>query len=252
MVWSPLTAGALGASVGQTGQPSRADDLTPRRVKFKNAGRCVPWLCAAAVLVLAPATGRAQSPDPDPAPAAQGPRPDPAPQAPATSPPPPATPAPVSRAPAPAPTSVPAPPPAGRPRTTPPTIARPAPRAARPAHRAKRKPARRHASRAHPVERRAPKSAAASSPPAPQRPYARESGIASTGAVTAARAGSTGGGSADTRLILQIGMLFSLVYVAFLCVWFRATRHLRVDGAESAFALAARQTRAWWERAFAG
>ena len=47
-------------------------------------------------------------------------------------------------------------------------------------------------------------------------------------------------------------MLFSLVYVAFLCVWFRATRHLRVDGAESAFALAGRRTRAWWERAFAG
>ena len=102
------------------------------------------------------------------------------------------------------------------------------------------------------MERRDPKPAAASSPPAPQRPYARESGIAATGAVTAAAAGSAGGGSADTRLILQLGMLFSLVYVAFLCVWFRATRHLRVDGAESAFALAGRRTRAWWERAFAG
>jgi hypothetical protein len=61
-----------------------------------------------------------------------------------------------------------------------------------------------------------------------------------------------GGGSADTRLILQLGMLFSLVYVAFLCVWFRATRHLRADGAESAFALMGTRMRAWWEQASAG
>ena len=61
-----------------------------------------------------------------------------------------------------------------------------------------------------------------------------------------------GGGSADTRLILQLGMLFSLLYVAFLCVWFRATRHLRADGAESVVALVGRRMREWWERAFAG
>jgi hypothetical protein len=90
-------------------------------------------------------------------------------------------------------------------------------------------------------------------PPAyPQRPYARESGVAVTRAEIEAPAGSAGKGSADTRLILQIGMLFSLVYVGFLLVWFRATRHLRVDGAESAFALARRRSRAWWENAFAG
>jgi hypothetical protein len=51
---------------------------------------------------------------------------------------------------------------------------------------------------------------------------------------------------------MQLGMLFSLVYVAFLCVWFRATRHLRTDGGEPAFALARRRARAWWENAFAG
>jgi hypothetical protein len=61
-----------------------------------------------------------------------------------------------------------------------------------------------------------------------------------------------GGGSADTRLILQLGMLFSLLYVAFLCVWFRATRHLRADGAEPVVALVSRRMREWWERAFAG
>ncbi len=95
-----------------------------------------------------------------------------------------------------------------------------------------------------------PKPAAASSPPYPQRPYARESGVAATGGI--ATPAETGGGSADTRLIMQLGMLFSLVYVAFLCVWFRATRHLRADGAESAFALMGRRVRAWWEHAFAG
>src|SRR4029453_16321766 len=68
----------------------------------------------------------------------------------------------------------------------------------------------------------------------------------------AAPADPAGGGSADTRLIMQLGMLFSLVYVAFLCIWFRATRHLRTDDAESAIALARRRVRAWWENAFAG
>jgi len=101
------------------------------------------------------------------------------------------------------------------------------------------------------VKHSKPKPAAASSPPYPRRPYARESGVAVTGAI-ATPAETGGGGSADTRLILQLGMLFSLVYVAFLCVWFRATRHLRADGAESAFALMGRRVRAWWEHAFAG
>ncbi|HEX6010824.1 MAG TPA: hypothetical protein VFY87_03270 [Geminicoccaceae bacterium] len=47
-------------------------------------------------------------------------------------------------------------------------------------------------------------------------------------------------------------MLFSLLYVAFLCVWFRATRHLRADGAEPAVALFVRRVRERWEGAFAG
>jgi hypothetical protein len=102
------------------------------------------------------------------------------------------------------------------------------------------------------VKRRELKSAAAPSPPYPQRPYARESGVAATGAVVTAAPETGRGGSADTRLILQLGMLFSLLYVVFLCVWFRATRHLRADGAEPVVALAGRRVREWWERAFAG
>ncbi len=103
------------------------------------------------------------------------------------------------------------------------------------------------------MKRSKPEPAAATSPPYPQRPYARESGLAASGAASVEPAATGGGGgSADTRLILQLGMLFSLVYVAFLCVWFRATRHLRADGAESVLALMRRRTHAWWEKAFAG
>ena len=102
------------------------------------------------------------------------------------------------------------------------------------------------------MKQREPLSAAAPSPPNPLRPYARESGLSATGAVVKAAPEAGGGGSADTRLILQLGMLFSLLYVAFLCVWFRATRHLRADGAESVVALVGRRMREWWERAFAG
>ena len=219
-------------------------------------------MCVVAVLAFAPATGRAQSPDPDPAPASQGPRPDPAPQAPAASAPRRPRPRPRRRL---------------RYRAHPPRHRRwrrrrdghlgargraahdhasdRAAGASRRAACAARGSEARATPRAPGAARRAPRAeaaAAASSPPTPQRPYARESGIAATGAVTAAPARSTGGGSADTRLILQLGMLFSLVYVAFLCVWFRATRHLRVDGGESAVALAGRQTREWWQRTFAG
>jgi hypothetical protein len=85
-----------------------------------------------------------------------------------------------------------------------------------------------------------------------QGPYARESAVAASGAGRLTPTEAGGGGSADTRLIMQLGMLFSLVYVAFLCIWFRATRHLRADGAESSFELAGRRMRAWWANAFAG
>jgi hypothetical protein len=37
--------------------------------------------------------------------------------------------------------------------------------------------------------------------------------------------------AADIRLILQLGMLIALLYVAFLCVWFATTRQLRTVGA---------------------
>jgi len=54
------------------------------------------------------------------------------------------------------------------------------------------------------------------------------------------------GGSSDARLILQIGMLFALLYVAFLCAWFFATRRLRADGAGMGFAFVGKRVHAWW------
>jgi len=108
----------------------------------------------------------------------------------------------------------------------------------------------------HQAKRSKPKHSAADRPqsaPYPQRPYARESGVAVPRILPRApEAPPPGGGSADARLILQLGMLFSLVYVAFLCVWFRATRHLRSEGAEPVFALARRRLAAAWRNAFAG
>jgi hypothetical protein len=101
------------------------------------------------------------------------------------------------------------------------------------------------------VKRHKPLPAAVASSPYPHGHYPQESGVAVPDD-RATPTGTAGGGSADTRLILQLGMLFSLIYVAFLCVWFRATRHLRADGAESGFRHAGRRVRAWWEKAFAG
>jgi hypothetical protein len=208
-------------------------------------------MCAAALLAAAPATTEAQSPDPAPAPVSQGPSPDPAPQAaPTASAPVTSAPAPVPSAPAPAPTAAPrrvARAPVAQPRATTRVAPRPEPR---PAPKATRPHApRHHAARHHTAQQRSePRPAAA---PYPGRPYATESGIA-VRSLRAPDAVGAGGGSADTRLILQIGMLFSLVYVAFLCVWFRATRHLRADGGESAFALARRRARVWLESVDAG
>jgi hypothetical protein len=207
-------------------------------------------MCVAAVLAAAPATVEAQGPDPDPAPVSHGPRPDPVPVAPTTSAPATSAPAPVSSAPV-APVATVAPravtrAPVVRRRAATQPVARPAPRTAPTT-------TRRQAAPHHRAKKRSSaKPAATPSAPYPQRPYATESGVAVPNLPAPEPVERAGGGSADTRLILQLGMLFSLVYVAFLCVWFRATRHLRADGAGSAFALARRRVRAWWEHAFAG
>lgn len=221
------------------------------------------------MLAAAPATGQAQGPDPDPAPATQGPRPDPAPQgpitsAPATTAPAPATPAPATPTPAPvsrtpvAPVRKATPAPAARTRTPAPAVTRPAPATTQPETTPRREAGR----RTHHSERSKPKPSAADrqrAVPYPERAYepayGRKSGVVSSPSPSLSpprSVGSAGGGSADARLILQLGMLFSLVYVAFLCVWFRATRHLRGDGEEPAFALVTRRVRAAWRKAFAG
>jgi hypothetical protein len=53
-------------------------------------------------------------------------------------------------------------------------------------------------------------------------------------------------GFSDIRLMLQLGMLFFLLYLVFLCVWFWATRHLRAAGAGLGLGVAAERLRDWW------
>jgi len=52
--------------------------------------------------------------------------------------------------------------------------------------------------------------------------------------------------AADSRLILQLGMLFAFLYVAFLCVWYSTTRHLRAVTALRGLRLALQRVRASW------
>jgi hypothetical protein len=44
------------------------------------------------------------------------------------------------------------------------------------------------------------------------------------GRVTREAAGEAADGLSDTRLVVQVGMLLGVVYLAFLSVWFWATR----------------------------
>jgi hypothetical protein len=53
--------------------------------------------------------------------------------------------------------------------------------------------------------------------------------VGTSGGVQHEGAGSNTGG--DIRLVLQLGMLIAVLYVAFLCVWFATTRRLRPAGA---------------------
>ena len=208
------------------------------------------WVCLGIPMVLMPATGQAQGPDP--APRSHGPRPDPAPsasaQAPVTPPPassaPPRTPAPTQAVPA-------------APRASAPTSRRvvrqaPAPRATRPAPRAT---APRRSRRPRTTQRRSkpdePGPAAALSRPLLRRRHAQESfpGGESRAVADLAPAGAT---SADVRLWLQLGMLFFLLYVAFLFVWFWATRRLRADGTRPDLTVTARRLRGWWSERIVG
>jgi hypothetical protein len=152
-------------------------------------------------------------------------------------------------------------------RTPAPAITRPAPETTRPETTRPETTRPESTRRTHHAERSKPKPSAADrqrsaqdrqrAVPYPERAYERAYDrkidvVPSSSPAPPRPVGSTGGGSADARLILQLGMLFSLVYVAFLCVWFRATRHLRGDGEEPAFALMTRRLRAAWRNAFAG
>lgn len=171
-------------------------------------------------MALAPEAGRAQGPRPDPAPRLGGPSPDVAPGAPApfrSSPPAPTQAAqPVS---SPAPSAQPRTPvvrrsPASRATRRSPRVTRTAPRRSRrrTSARNRSKPAapRHVATRSRPyLQRPAPEDVAggAASPRPDETPDADRASVA--------------------RLMLQLGMLFFLLYLVFLGAWFRARTRLR-------------------------
>jgi len=184
---------------------------------FNDVGRWAPLMvCLGSVMALGAAPGQAQGPRPDPAPRLRGPSPDAAPFAPA---PRPST--------VPAPTQAVQPAPSAQPRT--PVVRRtPASRAARRSPRVTRiapKRSRRHTAARHRSKPDARHHAPARSRPNLQRPSAPEA--VGGGEASPLKDETPAAHGAATRLMLQLGMLFFLLYLVFVGVWFRARTRLR-------------------------
>ena len=190
-------------------------------------------------MALAPAPGQAQGPRPDPSPRLRGPSPDAAPaRAPLHSTPPAPTQA-VQPASSPAPSAQPRTAvvrrtPAARATRRSPRVTRTAPRRSR-----RRTPAR---NRSKPDT---PGHAATSSRPYLERPSAPE-GVAG-GEASPLADKTPGADGAAARLMLQLGMLFCLLYLVFVGIWFKVRTHLRseVDGVELGAKVAIQRLRGW-------
>jgi hypothetical protein len=191
-------------------------------------------------MALGAAPGQAQGPRPDPAPRFRGPSPDAAPFAPAPRPSSPPAPAQAVQ-----PASSPAP--SAQPRT--PAVARtPASLGTRRSPhltRTVRRRSRRHTAARHRSKPDAPDHAAARSRPYLQRPSAPEA--VGGGEASPLKDETPGAHGAAARLMLQLGMLFFLLYLVFVGVWFRARTRLRakLHGVEPGPKVTVRRLRGW-------